>query len=99
MAKKINIFFYNGILGGAILSPPKLKGLKQSLAGLMWPVGCTLAMSGLVVKAGNSWSRGHGFEPLHCLLDKMYVKTEIKENIGSLNGAHQIKHEKKNQGE
>jgi hypothetical protein len=29
----------------------------------------------------------------------MYVKTEIKENIGSLNGAHQIKHEKKNQGE
>jgi hypothetical protein len=54
VAKKINIFFYNGILGGAILSPPKLKGLKQSLAGLMWPVGCTLAMSGLVVKAGNS---------------------------------------------
>ncbi len=49
-AKRVNIFFKNGILGGAIykhFEPPKLKGRKKSLGCHMWPPGRTLAMSDL----------------------------------------------------
>ncbi len=36
--------FY-GVYLTKILSPPKLKGRKKSLAGRMWPAGRTLAIS------------------------------------------------------
>jgi hypothetical protein len=59
--KNVKNFFKNGILGGTLKenyeSPPDLKGRKKSLAGR------TLVISGLVVKADGSQSRGRGLSP------------------------------------